>query len=332
MVKRKSFSINASLSKSLEETVQAAHGFSGQLFVDVIPIERLELDPENPRELHLNFTDVQYGIVQDDPRAMIKKEELSSLESLSKSIIAQGLINPIMVYKSHDKYRLIAGERRTLASIFAGKSQIEARILEDKPNALNRVILQWMENNEREDLSLWERINNLRSILKIYSNQHGKYLERVTAAELSDLTGISVSQSSQYKLVLQASDALLDAIKENKVTNLDKAAFIVKAAFQDQESLISLCARGASLKELKGATNKMFVHQSVKAMSPADAEVATVSASIRGEKTMKFILTLCASQNSFPIQHDEYLHLHGKALVNYFQKIMQQIEEDPTCE
>lgn len=330
MVKRKSFSINASLSKSLEETVQAAHGFSGQLFVDVIPIERLELDPENPRELHLNFTDIQHGIIQDDPLATIKKEELLSLESLSKSIMAQGLINPIMVYKSHDKYRLIAGERRTLASILAGKFQIEARILEDKPNALNRVILQWMENNEREDLSLWERINNLRSILKVYSNQHGKYLERVTAAELSDLTGISVSQSSQYKLVLQASDTLLDAIKENKVSNLDKAALIVKAGLQDQESLISLCARGASLKELKGACNKTLVHHPLKTRLLSDE--TSVSVNIRSEKVIKFILNSCVSQNLFLMQSDEYLHLHGKALIKYFQNFMQQIEEDPACE
>ena len=49
MAKRKSFSINSSLSRSMEETVQAAHDFSGQLFVEMVPIDRLELDPENPR-------------------------------------------------------------------------------------------------------------------------------------------------------------------------------------------------------------------------------------------------------------------------------------------
>jgi ParB family chromosome partitioning protein len=322
MAKRKSFSINSSLSKGLEETVQAAHDFSGQLFVDVIPIDRLELDPENPRELHLDFHDVRQGIAQDDPLAIIKKQELLSLESLSKSIAAQGLINPVVVYKTHDKYRLIAGERRTLSSILAGKTHIEARILDDKPNALNRVILQWMENNEREDLSLWERINNLRSILKIYSHQHEKHLERVTAAELSDLTGMSVSQASQYKLALQASDVVLEAIKENKVNNLDKVALIVKAALQDQESLISLCVQGASLKDLKVASQKLFVHKSE---APSSKDI--LSTIIYGEKTMRFILDALAQQQHWHIHATDYLDLRGKALIRYFQTVMQRIEQ-----
>lgn len=322
MAKRKSFSINSSLSKSMEETVQAAHDFSGQLFVEVIPIDRLELDPENPRELHLSFQDIQQGIVADDPFAQKKQDELLSLQSLSKSIVAQGLINPVVVYKCQDKYRLIAGERRTLASIIAGKQNIQARIFEDKPTPLNRVILQWMENNEREDLTLWERVGNIGSILKIYSNQHEKHAERVTAAELSELTGMSISQAAQYRLVLQASDTLLAAVKENKVSNLDKAAFIVKASFQDQEALISLCYQGASLKELKAATSKLFVHKPEEVPILSKALVATV----RGEKTMRVILQALLKAGALK-ETELNPNLEGNALVRYFQNAINYIEQ-----
>lgn len=322
MAKRKSFSINSSLSRSMEETVQAAHDFSGQLFVEMIPIDRLELDPENPRELHLSFEDVQQGITENDPLASKKKEELLNLESLSKSILSQGLINPVVVYKSQDKYRLIAGERRTLATILAEKAHIQARIFEERPTPLNRVILQWMENNEREDLSLWERVSNIRSILMIYSKQHEQAIERVTAAELSDLTGMSVSQSAQYRLILQCNDALLDAIKENKVTNLDKAAFIVKAALKDQEALISLCAQGASLKDLKTATNKLVIQKSDSTTSPSKDLVATV----RGEKTMRIILGALLKQGFLTDAYAEG-KLEGKALVRYFQDAINSIEK-----
>lgn len=323
MVKRKSFSINSSLSKSLEETVSAAHDFSGQLFVDVIAMTKLELDPENPRELHLSFQDIQEGIHEDDALAVIKKKELVGLESLSKSIASQGLINPIAVYKLQDKYRLIAGERRTLASILAGKNHIQARIFDDKPTQLNRVILQWMENNEREDLSLWERVNNLRSILKIYSHQHEKSLERVTAAELSDLTGMSVSQSSQYRLVLQASDAVLQAIKENKINNLDKAALIVKASFQDQEALISLCYQGASLKELKEASSKLFVQK------PKNPSVLSevFSVMVKGEESMRIILQALLKERVIQPLGKNVEMLEGQVLVRYFQEALKQIEK-----
>ncbi len=322
MAKRKSFSINSSLSRSMEETVQAAHDFSGQLFVEMVPIDRLELDPENPRELHLSFEDIQQGIHENDPLAEKKKEELLKLESLSKSILAQGLINPVVVYKCQDKYRLIAGERRTLASILAGQAHIQARIFEDKPTPLNRVILQWMENNEREDLSLWERVSNIRSILTIYSKQHEQAVERVTAAELSDLTGMSVSQSAQYRLVLQCSDALLNAVKENKVGNLDKAAFIVKASLQDQDALISLCAQGASLKDLKAATHKLFIQKPDHTASTSK----DFSATVRGETTMRVILRALMKDG---VLTDAYANgkLEGKALVRYFQDAMNLIEK-----
>ena len=233
MAKRKSFSINQSLSKSLEETITAAHDFSGELFVDVIPVERLELDPENPRELHLEFNDVINGLAdsaQHSEAFRVKQQELNSLESLSKSIKNQGLINPIVVYKHVNNYRLVAGERRTLASLLAGKRSIQARILPERPSTLNRFILQWAENIEREDLSLHERVSNIRSITEAYADENNKPMAKITAAELSQLIGISNSQASQYKLVLQASDELLEAIKSNNITNLDKAAFIARCA------------------------------------------------------------------------------------------------------
>lgn len=320
MAKRKAFSINPSLSRSLEETVFAAQGYSGQLLVEIIPIDRLELDPENPRELHLDFQDVRQGLTSGDPLAEKKKSELATLESLSKSIAAQGLINPVTVYKHQEKYRLIAGERRTLASILAGKSHIQCRILESKPNPLNRVILQWMENNEREDLTLYERLNNLRSILKIYSNEHDKNPERVTASELSDLTGISVSQAAQYRLVLQANDTVWQAIKENKINNLDKAAFIVKATLKDQETLISLCEHGASLKELKSANEKFFVQKSTNTLSSPPV----FSATIKGEKTMRVILHALFQQGLISDTTDINA-LESKALVRYFQQVVNRL-------
>ncbi len=320
MAKRKAFSINPSLSRSLEETILAAQDYSGQLLVEVISIDRLELDPDNPRELHLSFQDVREGLLEGDPLVELKKNELASLESLSKSIGAQGLINPITVYKHQDKYRLIAGERRTLASILAGKTQIQCRILEDKPNALNRVILQWMENNEREDLTLWERLNNLRVILKIYSDEHDKNPDRVTAAELSDLTGISVSQAAQYRLVLQANSNLWQAIKENKISNLDKAAFIVKAALKDQDALVVLCQQGASLRELKAATEKFFVQKSSNPVSSSPV----FSVALKNDKVMHLILHALSEQGLISSMKNP-ADLTGKALARYLQQVINQL-------
>lgn len=326
--KRKSFSINKSLSKGLEETMHAAEDYSGELFVDVVSLERLELDPENPRELSLSMDEVRRGIDSEDAHFKSKQLELKSLASLSKSITNQGLINPIVVYKAGDNYRLVAGERRTLASLVAGKKSIQARILDSKPNTLNRFIMQWAENIEREDLTLWERLSNIKSIVTAYAKTHDKVATRITAAELSDLIGISASQAAQYKVVLQGGDDLIQAIQENAVANLDKAALIAKAAFNQQSALISLCKQAATLKELKAALSNVSI---VKA-KPNQATVAdTFKVAITTEAVAKVVIDALLNTPSFEhlkksICYDKFAD--AKSLKKVFAQLIKKIEQE----
>ena len=158
MAKKKVFSIGSSLAEGLEQTIESAQNYASELYVEVIPLNKLELDIENPRDLALTFEDVKSGTKPLDPQYTRKNEELESLQSLANSITSQGIINPITVYKNGDKYKLIAGERRSLASIIAGNNNIQARILNEKPNELKISLLQWIENIERKDLTLAETI------------------------------------------------------------------------------------------------------------------------------------------------------------------------------
>ena len=73
------------------------------------------------------------GINPSDPDYAKKKQDWKSLESLAKTIVDDQLINPIFVYRYGNKCRLIAGERRTLASAIAGKKEIIARIASQRP-------------------------------------------------------------------------------------------------------------------------------------------------------------------------------------------------------
>lgn len=333
MAKRKSFSINQSLSKSLEETINAAHDFSGELLVDVVPIERLELDPENPRELHLTFDDVLPGLngigklVGDPGEVALKQKELDGLLSLAKSIESQGLINPIVVYKHGHHYRLVAGERRTLASILVGKKSMQARILPERPNTLKRFILQWAENIEREDLTLSERVSNIRSIAEAYAKENEKNVARITANDISNLVGISSSQAAQYKLVLHASEELASEIKANRILNLDKAAFIAKAPPHEQSDLISLCVQGATLKELKSALSSLSVHKSP---APKVASNDDFRLAIKSEKIAKILFESV-------LEHEKFIHLRSefdyhpslknKQLLKLFNKLMKKLEE-----
>ena len=72
-----------------------------------------------------------------------------TLKSLADSIKEKGVLQPILVKKLGDEYRIVAGERRFLASQEAGLEEIPACILDEKDNDKE---IQLIENTQREDL------------------------------------------------------------------------------------------------------------------------------------------------------------------------------------
>ncbi len=72
-----------------------------------------------------------------------------TLKSLAVSIKEKGVLQPILVKKIGDDYKIVAGERRFLASQAAGLKEIPACILDDKDNEKE---IQLIENTQREEL------------------------------------------------------------------------------------------------------------------------------------------------------------------------------------
>ncbi len=257
MAKKKVFQISNALTEGLEETVTAAHNYNGELRVEIVPLKKIELDPENPRDLILNFEDLYNGIDKGDKNYLRKVSEKNSLQSLANSIKEQGIINPIVVYKHGDKYRLVAGERRTLASIIIDKSDIQAKILDSKPTELKISLLQWVENVERKDLSLWERLKNLEKIIYSYATDKNIEINAVSATDLSHLLGCSLPHAMNYIAVLTADNKLNGLIRHNQIKNLEKAALLSTIQTDYiKESAIGACLAGATLKQLKVISNQ----------------------------------------------------------------------------
>lgn len=248
---KKVFQISNTLREGLGDTIKAAENYGGQLRVEAVPLRKIELDPDNPRELILTLDDLPEGPEKNDPLYEKKNEEKKSLESIAASIQSEGVINPVLVYKHGDKYRVVAGERRTLASKLAGKLDIPAKILNEKPTELKLSILQWIENIERADLTLWERLRNLE---KIVLNYRGDAVNKtqLTATEISKLIGCSLSHAMNYLLVLYAEDEVRIAIQNNKLRNLEKAALISKIEIKEARlAALQACINGVSMQELK---------------------------------------------------------------------------------
>ena len=248
---KKRFALSSALTEALSQTVTSAKSNAGSLKIEIIGIAKIDFDPENPRELVITRDDILKGISQDDPDYDRKVREFDELQSLANSIKGHGILNPIVVCQFGDRYRLIAGERRCLASLVIGNHDIKATIFDDKLSVLKQSSLQWIENIERSDLKLCERISNLRKIVNAYQEETGNQ-EEITPAFFKELIGCSWTNASHYHSVLNADDDLRLAIEENKVNNLEKAAFIAKLAFKElQVKALQACIDGEPLKNLK---------------------------------------------------------------------------------
>src|ERR1700681_1617269 len=74
-----------------------------------------------------------------------------ALEELSRSILASGIIQPLLLRPVGKRYELIAGERRWRAAQLAGLTKVPA-IVRDVPNEL-ALEMTLVENIQREDLN-----------------------------------------------------------------------------------------------------------------------------------------------------------------------------------
>ena len=106
------------------------------------------------------------------PRKNFDKE---SLEDLANSIKERGLIQPIIVRKSDDnenKYEIIAGERRWLASQNAGLHEVPVVITE--ASDLKSLEFAIVENVQRQDLNAIEEANGYQRLIDDFGYDHEK--------------------------------------------------------------------------------------------------------------------------------------------------------------
>lgn len=313
MTKKKRFGISEALTRGLSETINVVENNAGTYRNVMLPLSRIELDPENPRKLTIDLADVKEGIRPDDQQYQRKQEELEKLKELSHTIKTSGVINPIVVYKRGELYRIVAGERRSLASILAGKQEIEARVFNEKPKAFDLKLIQWIENTAREDLTLSERLGNVKEIMREYQLQHGKEIE-VTATLLKTITGLSLSQTTYYIAALNAPDDVQFHIQNGGIRNLDKAALLANVEVDEiRRQAIDACVNGSSLKEIRSIISQQkSLKKSSRAPLPISKRGRTAAKINMGTTVKTEVVKAIVDSVMTQKQFDKYMELFSQ--------------------
>jgi len=141
----------------------------------------------------------------DQPRKIFDK---NSLEDLSQSIKAQGIIQPIIVRKKgENNYEIVAGERRWRASQLAKIHEVPIVIKDiDDKTALEFAII---ENVQRSDLNAIEESNGYKNLIERYN---------YTQDQLAEVVGKSRSHIANIIRLSSLPDEIQEMIRNNLLT------------------------------------------------------------------------------------------------------------------
>jgi len=162
------------------------------------------------------------------PRSVFQPDRLAEL---AQSIRSNGVIQPLVVQKSGERYILVAGERRWRASRMAELSEVPVVIQEYADDRLLEVAL--IENIQREDLNpieVAQALERLGQSLKLSHEQIGQRTgkDRTTVTNLLRLLRLPDSIQllvAEHRLSMGHARAILGLPNEQMQTHLaEKAA------------------------------------------------------------------------------------------------------------
>ena len=175
---------------------------------------------------------------REQPRRNFDEE---ALEELSNSIKEYGVIQPIIVIKEDNYYKIVAGERRWRASKKAGLDEIPA-IVRDYDKQKNSEIAL-IENIQREDLNPIEKATAIRELLDTYS---------LTQQQLADKLGISRSGLANTVRILNLDNRVIELVKDGKITEGHcKALLAINDPEKQYEAAKYIIESGDSVREVE---------------------------------------------------------------------------------
>jgi ParB family chromosome partitioning protein len=180
----------------------------------------------------------------------------ASIKELAENIRLNGLIQPLVVHRDHDKYVLICGERRFRAMSSIDMKDAPCFILEDKtPEEL--MAIQFSENSAREELHYIDQADSICNYKKVT----GASERKITAA-----LGISKSEVHRCILIGRLPRDVKEAAKSY---NTEKYVLLEWDALEESNFKQELRA-----KIIEGEVTKRA--QLKKAIKASDVEVVRV--------------------------------------------------------
>ena len=127
-----------------------------------------------------------------DPNPHQARSELGNIQELMDSIKSKGVLEPILVRSKADRFEIIAGERRHIASKNIGLKEIPCIEMDVQENEAMEIAL--IENLQRKDLDLFEEADGLNALIDLYGYNHQEVSEKIGKARSTITEILSISK------------------------------------------------------------------------------------------------------------------------------------------
>ena len=208
-------------------------------------------------------TEVNVQDVFANPNQPRKAFDQTALQELADSIAKHGVIMPIIVNKSGDRYMIIAGERRFRASKMAGLDKVPVIIKTYNERQIKEISL--IENLQREDLNPIEAANAMKSLMNDYG---------LTQEDLADRIGKSRPAIANTLRLLSLSPEVMKYV-ENGALSAGHARALVSVPAVDQKKMADAAIKdGLSVREVEKRVKDYFVPPEEKAKKKQKVELS----------------------------------------------------------
>ncbi len=202
---------------------------------------------EEPPKKGEGVTEIEISSIFANPNQPRKAFDQTALQELADSIAKHGVIMPIIVNKSGDRYMIIAGERRFRASKLAGLSTVPVIVKNYSERQIKEISL--IENLQREDLNPIEAATAMRSLMDDYG---------LTQEDLADRIGKSRPAIANTLRLLSLSQEVIKLVA-NGMLSAGHARALISVPQVDQIKLAENAVKdGASVRDVEKMVKDYF--------------------------------------------------------------------------
>ncbi len=223
----------------------------------------LLFDEEPVKETKENVTEIEISSIFANPNQPRKVFDQTALNELAASIAKHGVIMPIIVNKSGDRYMIIAGERRFRASKIAGLEKVPVIIKNYNERQIKEISL--IENLQREDLNPIEAATAMRSLMDDYG---------MTQEELADRIGKSRPAIANTLRLLNLSQEVIKLVA-NGTLSAGHARTLISLPQAEQVKVAEEAIKGGlSVRDVEKKVKEYFAPPEEKAKKKAKQELS----------------------------------------------------------